>query len=213
MATADNKKTNSYNIAMWYRDVSITPEELKDLQTQITKECYWYLIGKICEIEKNKRDAGVRVRDIHTQVGQHFEYAASSIEYFASYANAIDRIQRVLPDIALDILEGNAHISLKDTIALSKKELQKKPERRGRPRINISEPPKISVKNTPLYDPDAQINALAYTIPSWVSTIDRTFMSSDIHNVSLFARSKLATELIKLRDTADTMIALIMENR
>jgi hypothetical protein len=156
------------------------------------------------------------------------------------YANAIDRIHKLLPDIALKILNGNSRISQRNTSVLAKMEfpdicvvmertanektltktiideqkaLRKKPEKRGRPKRNMDEAPRASVKNTPVYDPDALINTLAYTIPSWVRIIDRVFTASDFDEVSPNVRDKLTGEMIKLTTTAETVIALISEGK
>lgn len=72
-------------------------------------------------------------------------------------------------------------------------------------------PVRATVKDTPKYDPDAQVTGLTYTIPSWVSAIERVFMSDNIHMVSKSARKKLVKELSSLKDSANFMMELISE--
>jgi hypothetical protein len=189
-------------------------------------------------LEKNKRGDNERVQDIYSQIGYDFGYVHPSLKRLVNYANSIDHIQRILPEIAMNILNGKTRISLPDTIILAKMEfpeicnvierisrektpvsiiineqkaLRKKPERRGRPKRNLTEPQRTTVKDMPLYDPDAQVNTLAYTVPSWVSMVDRVSACTDFHEVSQVSRNKLIEELKKIRAVADTMMARIME--
>ena len=235
-----DEKEYSANIAMWYRDIPITSEALRMIEGKVTKECWKYLLGKMCLSEKNKHRSDERARYIYERIGRDFGYACPSMRGIICYANAIDRIYKLLPDVALKILNGNSRISQKNTLVLAKmkfpdicavmeratnektltktiineqKALRKKPERRGRPKRNMDATPRVSVKDTPAYDPDAQINALAYTIPSWVSMIDRVFTASDFNEVSLNALDKLAEEMIKLTATAETVTALLSEGK
>lgn len=233
-------KSNSAKIAMCYQDIPFTLDELANIEGKVTKECWKYLIGKICLLEKGKRSDNERVSDIYEQLGQNLGYVHPSLKRLVNYANAIDRIQKILPDIASEILNGETRLSLPDTIILSKMEfpeicnimerlscektpatvivneqktLRKKTERRGRPKRIVSETPRASIKDTPSYDPDAQINTLMYTIPSWISTIDRTFTTSDFNKATSGARDRLAKELSKLTAIAETVTAELTEDR
>jgi len=236
--TTANMSTVSGNIAMWYRDIPITPEVLKSLEGKTTKECWKYLIGKMCLTEKDSRDDSERVTDVYERIGKDFGYVCPSLKRLVNYANSIDHIHKLLPDIALDILNGRIRISLPDTIILAKMEfpeicnvieriscektpafkiiseqkaLRKKVEKRGRPKRKLLEPPRTSVKDTPPYDPDAQVNTLAFTVPSWVSMVDRVSACTDFHEISSASRNKLIEELSKIRAAANNMLSRIME--
>ena len=232
-------KANSAKIAMWYKDIPIQLDVLKELEGRVTKECRWYLIGKACLSEKNKRSINERVSDIYEQLGKGLGYVQASLKRFVNYANAVDRIKRGFPDIAADILNGKTRLNLQSTIILSKKELsdisivferiacekapvftifdeqqtlRAKPKRgRGRPRIKANEPVRISVKDNPAYNPDAQVNALSYTIPSWVSMVEKTFAHADFNQMSSNARNRVYEELNRLINEADSVVALLME--
>jgi len=235
-----DEKGNSARIAMWYKDVPITSEILTTLEGEITKESWKYLIGKMCLAEKNKRSDNERVSDIYEQIGKDFGYVHPSLKRLVNYANAIDRIQKILPEIASDILNGKTRLSLPDAIILAKMEfpdicnivmrltsektpaaiifseqqaLKKKVERRGRPKKVNPEIPRASVKDTPTYDPDAQINGLAFTIPSWVSMIERAFAASDFSAVSPCVLDRFVGELKKLTVAAETVTTIILEGK
>lgn len=233
-------KGNSAKIAMWYRDIPFTLDELTNIEGKVTKECWKYLIGKMCLTEKSKHSDNERVSDIYERLGRVFGYVYPSLKRLVNYTNAIDRIQRILPDIASDILNGKIRLSLPDTIILSKMEfpeicniierlsnektlakiiineqkaLRKKTKRPGRPKRITDEAPRVSIKDTPTHDPDAQTNTLAYTIPSWISMVERTFAASNFNEISLSARNRLVEELNKLTAAAETVTALLQEEK
>lgn len=57
---------------------------------------------------------------------------------------------------------------------------------------------KPQIKITPQYDPDAEVSSLALTVPSWISSINRTKDNADFFAISDSAREKLKTELDKM---------------
>jgi len=230
-----DEKHNSANIAMWYKDIAFSLDELEE---SVTRECWRYLVGKYCKRENDNRKDTELVRDIYKELGDMFGYLNTSLKKVVTYAGAIDLIHRLLPDVAYELLNGEVKISAEDTIALSKlrfheindvilrrktekimtkkliseqKALRIKPERRGRPKRDAGEVTRISVKDAPAPDPDAQTNTLAYTIPSWIGMIERTFDGSDFKRVSGNARSRLIEELSKLSTAAETLTTILTE--
>ena len=234
-----DEKETSATIAMWYRKKPIQVEVLKAFEGNITIECHKYLLGKMCIAVKAKRSKDERVEEIYNEIGSHFGYAYRTLKRFVSYAIAIDLINKKHPHIAADTLNGKSRLGIDDTIALSKKGptdicvifervscektpvltifdeqlvLNAKSKRRpGRPRKKVDTPARISVKDTPTYSPDAQVNALSYTIPSWVSMVEKTFTHSDFSEISLSARGRLNEELNRLISTAESVMALLVE--
>lgn len=67
-------------------------------------------------------------------------------------------------------------------------------------------PIQVKVKETPVYDPDADISSLAYTIPAWVSSLERTFSLVDFNKITPQARLRVQDELKKLKETIDIML-------
>ena len=229
---------NSENLALWYRDVPITVDEFNRIKDGITKECRRYLIGKICEREKNNRASEEVMKDVYMRLGQIFGYVGATLKYLIAYMRTIELFQKIAPDIASDILRGKTRLSFRNTIKLEKmelsdvriimdrlaneetpadviineqKELSKSKKRRGRRKQKFPKLPTVSIKDTPPYDPDAQITALSFTIPSWVKMIDKAFMNTDLHKISHPACSKLIKELMELKDVADVMIAMLSD--
>jgi hypothetical protein len=115
-----------------------------------------------------------------------------------------------LPDIC-NILERLSNEKIPAWIIIEEQKMfQKKPKRRGRPRKVIAEDT-VSVKDMPSYNPDATINGLTYTIPSWINMIERVFTASEFSEVSKEARNRLTIELNKLTSAAETVAAVLSE--
>ena len=85
------------------------------------------------------------------------------------------------------------------------------PQKKNQVEKPISSIPTGSVKNMPIYDPDAEISSLTLTIPSWVSSINRTKSSADFSYITDKARRKLEKELLELKKTIDSILAAIKE--
>jgi len=232
---------NSIKIAKGHRDTLLNIEELSQYDGLITKVCRKYLISKICERGKNDRNSEERVIDIYARCGPEVGYRPASVKSLITYACAIDHLYKIAPDIADIILSGKIKLSHKHIIALAKmrlsdirmvidrlasektlasvifkeqKEHPKIKEKRGRPKgYSPALLPRTSVKDIPSYDPDSQVMALSLTIPSWVSTVDKTFMNADFSKISLMARTKLKNELLELKNITDEMIVLLLEEQ
>jgi hypothetical protein len=231
-----DESESSANIAMWYRDISFSLDELMSYKNIVTKECWRYLMGKYCKIECDKSENGERLPDIYKRLSAIFGCSGANLRRVICYSDAIDHIRKHLPGIAADILDGKTRLQSVEARALLKmkphdikevmarlsnentpaktivrEQKQKKPAKRGRPKRIQDETTRISIKDTPTHDPDAQVNALSYTVPSWVSMVERTFDASDFKVVSVNARDRLSIELSKLSATIETINALLNE--
>ena len=63
----------------------------------------------------------------------------------------------------------------------------------------------VSVKDMPAFDPDAEIYSLTLTIPSWISSINRTGAATDLALVTDRAKNKLLCMLENLEESAGTL--------
>jgi hypothetical protein len=235
-----DKGENSIKFAMLYRDGQITSDELNRHNDDITKECRKYLIGKICERERANRVAEETVEALYERIGFEFGYSSRSMQHVISYARAVDQFYKTAPDIALSVLGGKIQrLSSENIIILSKMELtdvriiierlasektsvdiilkeqkeQTQMKKRGRPKQKSHRLPRKSVKDTPPDDPDSQIMALVYTIPSWISAVENNFMNTNFDRVSLSAHRRLINELNELKETAAAMILILRDEK
>ena len=61
----------------------------------------------------------------------------------------------------------------------------------------------------PAYDPDAEVAGLTLTIPSWMSSIDRTKSMAHLETISTAARQNLRVALTELEGKIQEMLSAI----
>jgi predicted CopG family antitoxin len=231
---AISKAENSLNYAKCFSDVPITVEEYMKIKGFITKECRWYLVGKYCDRDKYRRSTGESVQDLLIRLAQEFDCSEPTLRRFVSYAKAIDYLQSVVPDVVSELISGKLRMSVENVRSLANRPDEEIPKiikriksgeewlyqifpERAVKSIKTSLPKRLgkpvqaTVKDTPKYDPDAQVTGLTYTIPSWSSVIDRVFMSNDFRVVSKDAREKLLKELFAFKSVTDLLLELLGE--
>ena len=193
MITIAEKTINS---AKWFRDIPISVQEYLSIKDTITKECRWYLIGRISERAKLCREHDETVEQLLARYGQKLDCSEPTLRRFVRYSIAIDYLHAIEPLIASEVISGRLRMSVENLICLANKPCAEIsvtveriksgdeklyeifPERGGRygkrlPDIQIKPNIGVTVKDTPKYDPDTQVMGLAYTIPSWVNAINR----------------------------------------
>jgi len=231
MMTVAEKSNNS---AKWFCGIPISIEEYLSIKDTITKECRWYLMGRISEREKLNRRHGETVEQLLARYGQKLGYTESSLRRFVQYSIALDYLQVVEPTIAVEVISGKLRMSSENLIHLANKPRAEIPlivkriksgdeklyeifsEVSAKYKKSLQDKQKkdnigVSVKDVPQYDPDTQVMGLAYTIPSWVSAINRLIISDNFNAVSKTALKKLKKELSLLKESAELMMKHLAE--
>jgi hypothetical protein len=168
------------------------------------------------------------------RIAEENNISGCTVLKYATYTRALEEIGQKAPEIVPKILSGRCKISHKKAVELSQltpdeiKRIGRKIERSQQPFIQYSKTrqeieqsaeqinsvealPIPSVKDMPVFDPDAEITALTLTIPSWSSSIDRTRTKADLNIVSNHAKGKLKEVLIVLQDKITNILLAIKE--
>ena len=156
-----------------------------------------------------------------------------TIQKYARYARAILEIGKKTPELVPKILSGRykmSHNSILEVEKMTPEELLKLNKRlsasrnqvflkfkKSRAVIQSNYTPsesgnQSSVKDMPIFDPDAAINSLTLTIPSWLESIQRTKQNTNFSIVSKPAKIKIQTILDELATAVAEMIILIEED-
>jgi len=225
----------SYECFDKFRNSSISAVQLKELKSDITPACYQYLLGKMCYCE-HEANPNIPWRVLFMKLGETFNLTESSLRRYMSYKVAMERLHEMVPELVPKIIEGNARLSVVNAITASHmsaneirsamKKLQDDnipinsvfPERwRNNTTMRLcssgkaDSEPKQTVKDTPAFDPEAQISGISFTIPTWVSAIDRAFTATDFLNISLNARYRFLKELTTLKAIAEVVLDMLRE--
>lgn len=159
------------------------------------------------EREKNHRSVTA------IKLGKEYQLGYRTVMDYGSYAKSLDVIEQKEPGFTEKILNGEIKIGQKTLRNLAKISPNiRKIETHivKKPRIQLPKTKeiehKVTIKDMPKYDPDAEVVSLSYTIPSWSSSIDRVLGKVEFTNISDDAKAKLKTELEKLDFSVKTLL-------
>lgn len=166
------------------------------------------------------------------RLGKEHHVSGATVQKYAQYSAALDAIAQVAPELVPHILSGTYKISFKNIVALAEmepeelKEISRKigqnpyafarysESRRNlysdsavKPTAPVPEQP--AIKTMPAYDPDAEVAGLTLTIPSWMSSIDRTKTTARLEAISPAAKQNLLTALTELEVKIQEMLHAI----
>lgn len=166
-------------------------------------------------------------------LAKEYRISHSTVEKYGIYSKALDEISKVLPSFVIKILSGQIKISQENIVELSRlsppdimslhitdetrkvfsySDIRKMLPKRQTPHKKLVLPlPNVSIKEMPAYDPDAEISSLTLTIPSWVSSINRTRSVANFRKISINARCNLMNELLALMETIDAIYLSLKE--
>lgn len=183
-------------------------------------------------VTKDVADRGQHTTAI--RIARENNVSIGTVQKYAAYARALNEIEKKNPKMFPKILSGKYRLSHDNTVELSKLAPEQiEGVRRkldcGAPtsarfskchrtvknaaKRNDEQPPRPSVKDMPTYDPDAEINGLSFTIPSWIGSIERIINKTDIGKVSNEAKRVFSNNLNKLIETVEIILAFIEEEK
>ncbi|CUX62627.1 hypothetical protein BN3590_02747 [Clostridium sp. C105KSO15] len=198
-----------------------------------------YIIGKRFEAEKILDSflmlKGKLTEHANERLSKEYQISYASLRNYDSYAHALDTFSKIIPELLPKTLTGEIKIPIENMIALYKhpypdisklKQLILDDEKNMAGYANMRKlfqprqdnglktaysPPAGSIKDMPAYDPDAEISSLTFTIPSWISSINRTYSVTNLDEISYNACCKLETQLLLLMDTINTLLKSVKE--
>ena len=170
------------------------------------------------------------------RLGEEYHISEATVFKYGFFAQRIDELYKYVPLLASYIQMGKIRISQEQIAELIKMTPQKLKELSGmliesngrcksytKVREILDEyiplntasktenEPQLFIKTTPNYDPDLEISSLALTIPSWISTINRTQKSVHNQNTSSEKRNVLIAQLLNLQTAISDLINIVKE--
>lgn len=165
------------------------------------------------------------------RIAEENHIANGTVQKYGIYARALESIEAKCPELVPKILSGRYKVSHANVCELAKrtpdelKRISSKMNRTKTPFIKYSNSRTAikgsavesvypshdsssigSIKEMPVYDPDAEIKRLTLTIPSWTDSIKRTRSVINIMLASDGAKDKLMQELFLLEDEITYML-------
>ena len=158
---------------------------------------------------KNKSDKSISCKTAK-KIAHEFNISEASVRRYARLSKAVDILNKTNPKLANDIKNGYARCNhneaneiisennkRKDSIYIQKDDINKKK--------------KFQIKEMPKYNPNAEFESLASTIPSWQGSIDRLLEKKNINSITYSVKQKLKTKLEKMKFSIEAMLYAIGE--
>jgi hypothetical protein len=185
------------------------------------------VIGTPQEKRRKKEQNRTSVR-----LGTEYRIDHSTIESYGRFSRALDEVERKAPGFRRDVLSGairisktkvdqmaempeedvqelseRLHIQMRQSERVSLHESARIIERVTNPQPAAPEDPVIvtGIKQMPEFDPDAEINGLLLTVPTWIMAMQRLIDGTDFHQASEQARNKLVTTLRELESATSRL--------
>jgi hypothetical protein len=176
---------------------------------------------------------GITAGRTRERLAEEYNISHATVLKYEKYAQALDSLAKVSPELVPKILSGEVKVSHENALEMSRlsgqdvKRLSQLitdesaelvgnirsvlPQKTNPIDKSLPSIPPGSIKNMPAYDPDAEISSLALTVPSWVSSINRTRSTADFSYITVNARCMLEKQLLELKETIDSMLAAMKE--
>lgn len=173
------------------------------------------------------------------RIAEENHVSEGTVQKYGFYSRAIDAIDKKSPKMVAKILSGKYKISYNNIMELAKlsadeieriyerieqKEQSYVPysnsrqvfieERKGANETRFK-PEKLegtTVKDMPVFDPDAEISSLRLTVPSWTSSIERVMNKTDFEKTTKSARKSLIDVLLIMQHKILELLSKLKED-
>lgn len=175
------------------------------------------------ELSKGRQLYESSVGRTKERLAEEYHLNQCSITRYAIYAQAIDYIASIKSEIVDQILAGETKTSMEAIMACYGKAESEVAQLLSSSRESMLSKKSVfadkemikgtTIKDMPAFDPDAEINSLALTIPSWISSINRTRSTAKFTLLTSKGRNQLEQELYQLQKEVQIMIHALREVR
>ena len=171
---------------------------------------------------------------VRGRIGKEYHFSYMTVRKYETYALALDTLRESYPDFVQEHLAGRLRLSIEriETLSLLPEDRRLRACQQWLHKPVVSQPrrkkkkeaapvkswghkpaavPAVSIKDMPVYDPDAEMISLVFTIPSWRRSIARVQEVADVDRASREARLRLIEALMLLEVTADKLIDVVKE--
>ena len=173
----------------------------------------------------------IRINRTAEQIAQELSLSMGTVQKYGLYANNIDLLASKNIILATAILQGKikiSHTNLSYLAQMEPSEMRKINYRYGldgakiigfssqeAKSTNNPPPPGLplaGIKEMPDYDPDSELAGLAFTVPSWNSSLERAYRVANFIQASTEIKTKLFYKLQDLKSTIE-IFSLELEER
>lgn len=167
------------------------------------------------------------------QIGNEYNLSKATIRNYVHFGTQLDQLEEMFPGTRIRILKGELDVPIMFMDALMQMpredlgkmiadpqcqklvppkeivtEIRKARDPRYKTRIHVE----TAIKETPAYDPDAELNGLTYTIGAWIRAINHT-EGSNLQNTTHEGKERLRGALIRLKLETEILYKMLEDNQ
>ena len=165
------------------------------------------------------------------QLGTEYHLHKETIRRYVQFGRKLDKLEEKVPGIRVRILTGNLTVMMTHMTALLKMPAEQVEKIANDRRNSQLVPPReyytpvpqnrnssskksnvkveTAIKKMPVYDPDADINGLRYTVSAWRNALARTALQADLRHATPTGKNNLKQELRKLIFDTDNLCRIL----
>jgi len=194
------------------------------LDENMTQQQMWYQMGQECQCAN---ELGKTKRAMTIVLGEKYGYSQASIHHYEKFYRCVEHIEEKVAGTRTLLLDGQIPLSVEKIEYLAKRTAEEIesaitrfinkvpfqvvfPDFRHRA-SRARQRNKTTVKDTPKYDPDAQVMGVIHTIPSWIDALNRVNNSADFGCITVNTHRRLKSALESLKILTETTLTIIME--
>ena len=153
---------------------------------------------------------------IMEMISSEYKISCGTLRRYITYGRSLDHLEKMFPGVRNRILTGDlevARVHVPDLIKMPRRDLKEMIEN---PRCHRLEPPKseknefvsikrykrnpgikleTGIKEMPVYDPDAELNGLVFTISAWKNAVSKAIENNGFNNATDNGKLKLKETL------------------
>lgn len=172
-------------------------------------------------------------RELMQKIGDEYGYHKATIRNYVRFGKQLDRLEEMFPGIRIRVLKGEVEVAIMFMDALLQMPRDQLEKMVTDPNCRKLQPPDeamnrirkvrdpwfrrkvhvdTGIKETPAYDPDAELDGLTWTIGAWVKAILRTGEKADLQQATESGKERLRQALETLGTAIDHLNRILEED-
>ena len=163
-------------------------------------------------------------------VGEEFHYDKQTIRRYVQFGRHLEHLNDMFPGIRIRVLKGEVEVAIMYMDALMEMPQEELKKMITDPQCRKLRPPEktikeirllrdskrrrrshvhTAIKETPAYDPDAELNGMTYTVGAWIKAITRTGKTADLIHATAGGKERLQQALNELSTEANNLYRIL----
>ena len=168
---------------------------------------------------------------IQERICEEYKISLATLRRYIIYGKSLDQLEKIVPTVRKRVLTGDlevARVHVPDLLKMPRQDLQEKVDNPRCHKLEVPRPEKplkyvpkksrqshnniklsTGIKEMPKYDPDAELNGLAFTVSAWKNAVSRAIEKTDFDHATIGGRAKLHGALEGLLEEINKLSSMV----